>query len=114
MYDEKMQEYLERKQELLADMEDANNADENYYESISALLGLVSKSSELFESSNTPQKRRLLSFLFANLEMDGSKLSYTLKTPFHLLVNLADCQEWWAVEDSNFRPLRCQRSALTN
>ena len=22
--------------------------------------------------------------------------------------------KWWAVEDSNFRPLRCQRSALTN
>lgn len=114
MYDEKMQECLQRQHELVSQLEGQTKADENYYVTVSYLLELVSRAYDLFMSSDVEQKRRLMSFLFTNLKMEGSKLSYSLKTPFHLLPNLANRQEWWVIENSNLRPLRCQRSTLTN
>ena len=40
--------------------------------------------------------------------------SNILRSPFDMFVNLDKNDEWWAIVDSNHRPLRCQRNALTN
>ena len=53
------------------------------------------------------------------LDIDGGFATEALITPaigqaYKVAGNLGKNEEWWAVEDSNFRPLRCQRNALTN
>lgn len=97
---------------LTSEMKLLNDADENFYTSISVLISLISRASELFESSDVEQKRKLLSFLFSNLQINGSKLEYAFKKPFDLIAKLPNCTEWWAVLGSNQRPLRCQGEAL--
>ncbi|MDX1949765.1 MAG: hypothetical protein SFT90_04610, partial [Rickettsiales bacterium] len=94
IYDKKVYEYNSRKKEINEELKLFNEADNNFYESISTLLTLVSKASELFEKANTQQKRKLIRFLFPNLKVNGANLEYSLKKPFDLLVNLPLCLKW--------------------
>ncbi len=63
------------------------------------LLNIASKSSELFKGSTIPQKRRLVNFVFANLEMKGGKLLYSLNTPFDLFPQKRSLEEWRELVD---------------
>ncbi len=93
-YDEKLHEFKQRQQEISDELTILVNADENFYTSVSALISLLSNASKLFISSNIEQKRRLMSFLFSNLQVNGSTLEYSLKKPFNMLVELPKCKEW--------------------
>ena len=59
---------------------------------------LASKAGEIFDRSQTDEKRQLIGYLFSNLELEGGKLRYALKTPFNLFVNLGDCKEWLCLQ----------------
>ncbi len=56
---------------------------------------------ELFESSKIEQKRKLINYVFSNLELDGVTLRYTLRKPFDLMVDCSTRSEWLGREDSN-------------
>jgi site-specific DNA recombinase len=114
MYDKKMQELLQRQHEITHYLESQTKADEVFYITVKSMLELCSKAYEIFESSSMDKKRKLMSFLLSNITINSSSVCYSLKEPFNSLTNIAENSKWWAVEDSNFRPLRCQRSALTN
>ena len=58
---------------------------------------------EIFDRSTTNEKRQLMGYLFSNLELEGSKLRYALKTPFNLFINLDGYKEWLPGSDSNQR-----------
>lgn len=45
-------------------------------------------------SSKNEQKRQLINFMFSNLQLKGAKLDYTLRTPFHLMQNVAGYENW--------------------
>ncbi len=94
IYDKKVYEYNNRKKEINDELKLLNYADENFYESLSTLLALVSRANELFENADNEQKRKLIRFLFPNLSINGSNLEYSLKKPFDMLVNLPKCKEW--------------------
>ena len=59
---------------------------------------MLSRSAEIFASSKTEQKRRLLGFVFSNLQMEGLTLRYSLRKPFEVLRQVPHIPEW--------RPLR--------
>ena len=111
MCDKKMQELLQRQHEITNYLESQTKADEVFYVTVKSMLELCSHAYEIFESSSIDKKRKLLSFLVSNITMKDGKVQYTLKNPFHELVELAKNEEWWAVENSNLRPLRCQSNS---
>lgn len=67
-------------------------------------LTLASKAAELFDRSQTDEKRQLIGYLFANLQMEGGRVRYFLKKPFNLLQDLGDYKEWLPRKGSNLRP----------
>ena len=46
---------------------------------------LTARAHEYFLRANIEQKRKLLTLIFANLEMQGGNLPYTLRKPFDVL-----------------------------
>ena len=71
---------------------------------VTTLVTLASKAAEIFDRSTTDEKRQLMGYLFSNLELEGSKLRYALKTPFNMFVDLHGSKEWLPEQDSNLRP----------
>ncbi len=114
IYEEKRKNFTERRDELAKEIENLNNCDDDFHNALIRLLELASSAGKLFKGSTPSEKRDLINFVFANLTLNGHKLEFKLRPPFDDFVKTAKTGEWWAVEGSNFRPLRCQRSALTN
>ncbi len=79
-------------------------ADETFNYTLSVLLGLTSKAAECFARANIEQKRKLITLLCANLDMQGATLFYSLRKPFDVLAKIPQCTEWRAQRDSNPRP----------
>ena len=50
---------------------------------------IASRICELFKSSRIDKKRRILNLVFPNFFLNGSKLEYTIRSPFNMLVNRA-------------------------
>jgi hypothetical protein len=72
-------------------------ADENFKITVNTLPSVASKAYDLFLSANIEQKRKLINYLFSNLELKGVALQYSLKKPFDLMVNCSTYQEWLGV-----------------
>lgn len=54
----------------------------------------------MLDGSTNAEKRRLIGFVFTNLELEGSKLRFSLRKPFDLFVDLAECQNWRPIIDT--------------
>jgi hypothetical protein len=68
---------------------------------LSSLISLASHAYDIFASSTIDKKRQMLGYVFSNLELEGEKLRFSLRTPFHLFADLASCPG----QDSNLRPI---------
>ena len=90
-----------RQHEVEQQLAGHTNADEIFHYTLSILLELVSKAHTCFVKASIEQKRKLLTMIFANLEMDGTTLWYTLRKPFDVLAELPQTEEWYALQDSN-------------
>jgi len=49
---------------------------------------------ELFESSKIEQKRKIINYVFSNLELECVTLRYSLRKPFDLMVDCSTRSEW--------------------
>ena len=78
-------------------------ADENFHYTLSVLVELTARAHECFTRANVEQKRKLLTLIFANLEMQGSTLCYTLQKPFDVLAKLPESKEWQGRQPSYSR-----------
>lgn len=94
VYTEKHTQLQNSRMELNYELEGHTKADGQYKIALSTLLCLSSKIGTLFESSKPDEKRRLISFVFSNLEIHGQDLRFSLRKPFDMFVNLGDCKEW--------------------
>ena len=104
-YKQKHLELDARRSNLSIDINRNNGGDSSFKMAISGIVSLLSKSPEIFESSNISEKRTLLGLVFSNLQLKGATLSFTLRKPFDQLVNATNCQEWCPGEDSNFHDI---------
>ncbi len=93
-YDRKCHELKDRQYQINEQLKNYLRADENFKITVNTALSIASKAYELFERSNIEQKRKLISFVFSNLELKGTTLQYSLKKPFDLMVNCSTYQEW--------------------
>ena len=96
-----MQELQQRQYEITNKIEGQVEDDKAFQITLKALLELCSKSYEIFTSSNIDQKRKLMSFVLANLHVKDGSLCYSLKKPFDGLINIAQNDKWCTREDSN-------------
>ncbi|MGQ0527573.1 MAG: recombinase family protein [Alphaproteobacteria bacterium] len=104
MYDRKHGQLIQRRQEIQEMLERHHAGDKQFRIAVSTLVSLASKAGQIFDRSTTDEKRQLIGYLFANLELKGSRLCYSLKNPFNLFMDLASYQEWLPGPDSNQRP----------
>lgn len=90
----------------------ARTGDDAFKDSMLTMLSLASEAYELFKTSNTALRRELVNRVFANLQMEGEKLRYSLREPFDRMFNLTGRREWQGQRDSNPRPTVLETVAL--
>jgi len=105
MYDRTHNQLIQRRQEIHEMLERHDAGDEQFRIAVITLVTLASKAAEIFDRSQTNEKRQLIGYLFANLHMESGKVRYTLKKPFNLLQDLNDYKEWLLDQDSNLGPI---------
>jgi hypothetical protein len=93
-YDKKARSFNQRRLEIDILRKQHTNADMDFALTVTNLLNLASRASELFESSKVDQKRQLISFVVSNLRLNGKKVLYDLKKPFEALVACSESSEW--------------------
>lgn len=101
IYAQKHDELQNRRLEINQLLEKNISADGQFKIALSTLLSLSSRIGPLFGSSKPDEKRRLIGFVFSNLQMEGSKLRFSLRKPFDLFVDLSKDQDWRPVRESN-------------
>lgn len=98
-YERKKSALNQRLEEISLLLEDDRYGDENFKETLINLMELASRAHQLFQGSTIEQKRRLVNFMFANLELKGTTLCYSLKKPFDQFIGHATESEWRALVD---------------
>jgi hypothetical protein len=71
-----------KNQDVLEQLKDYSKGDEAFLITSSYILELAHRDYELFKSSQTSKKRELINFIFANFEVESSKLLCKTKEPF--------------------------------
>ncbi len=94
IYDAKQQSFKQRQYEIHQELGAHHRADDSYRVTVSTLISVASRAYELFMSSKNEQKRQLINFMFSNLQLEGDKLRYTLRSPFHLMTNVSGYENW--------------------
>ncbi len=94
IYAQKHDELQNRRIEINQLLEKNISADGQFKIALSTLLSLSSRIGPLFDGSTPDEKRRLIGFVFTNLELEGSKLRFSLRKPFDLFVDLSHCKDW--------------------
>ena len=68
----------------------------------------------LFDSSEPLEKRAILAFLLQNPTVNGKTLGFTLRSPFNMVLELANNPIQLREQDSNLRPIAYTLSIVTN
>lgn len=84
----------DRQYELNQLVQTYDKADDQFTKTLCALLTIASDSDKIWTGSTTAEKRELLNFLFANLQLKDGSLCYTLRKPFDSFLNNEDCPKW--------------------
>ena len=80
------------------------NNDKSFVVTAEYLLKLVSNAKKIFESSQPPQKNKILRALLANPTLNQKRLQLPLLKPFSALVSDLKTKNWLRGLDSNQRP----------
>lgn len=94
VYNNKLSQLINRQQEINLLLEQHHKGNEQFKIALISLIALASHAYDIFASSTIDEKRQMLGYVFSNLELEGGKLRFSLRTPFHLFADLASCQEW--------------------
>ncbi len=99
-YDEQRFKYQSRLMEITNSLEANQAADDGFKDSLLMLLDLCNKAPNLFASSTTEQKRRILNFVFLNLRLEEGTLCYSYRMPFGEIAEAAKSGKWSALVDT--------------
>lgn len=98
---------MDRIQTLVIEMEEHSRADHDYKTTVGTVLSVARRSREIFEGAEFHEKRQFINFLVQDPQLKDRELSFNLKTPFDLVLNLAD----YASQKSKTTSLSTDRSA---
>jgi site-specific DNA recombinase len=103
-YDKKAYDLSQRKRDISLQLERLTKSDQIFSETLSSLLNVASHASEIFEGSETEQKRKIINFVFPNLEIMDKKVEKSIRKPLDKMMNLATCQEWLRTRYWSWKP----------
>jgi seryl-tRNA synthetase len=93
-YQEMTTELEVERQNLTTRLNHLQKDDKEFSKNISTIFEIVSKSYEIFKSSELDEKRRIINILFPNLEMNQEKLVFTIRKPLDAMLNLGESPLW--------------------
>ena len=109
IYDKKHQEQQDQIQTLEIEMSEHQKADYDYQTTVATVISVSRRAKAIFEnSSEVAGKRAFLNYILQNPIVTGKTLSFELKKPFDLVLNLAYAQTKTATISSN-RPIWLRR-----
>ena len=107
IYDKKHQEYADKLQVLNIELSEYTKADHDYQTTIATVLSVARRAKTIFEkSSEVAGKRAFLNYILQTPTVNEKTLGFTLRSPFNLVLKLADCPNLLPGRDSNPRPSR--------
>lgn len=115
-YDKKLQEIMDRLQNIALELEEHSKADYDYQTTVATVLSVARRARAIFDSSETHEKRAFINYLIQNPTVACKQLLFDLRSPFDLVLNLADTKRktisistdrpsWLRGWDSNPRPM---------
>ncbi|MFZ6022366.1 MAG: recombinase family protein [Patescibacteria group bacterium] len=93
-YDNYRKKFRAEQQDYKEKLGRLEQADEEYYITVSLLLELASRSNELFLGSEPDEKREIIQLTLQNLSLKEGKLQYTLQKPFDSIFKTAKSLKW--------------------
>ncbi len=75
-------------------LEQLQEAEDNYYLTSKHVLDLVNRAYELFIGSEVEEKRQLIKLVLQNLRLEDEKLLWDAVKPFDLILESSDRQQW--------------------
>jgi site-specific DNA recombinase len=114
-YDKKLQEISDYLQQLSIELEEHTNADHDYKTTVGTVISVARRAKQIFNSSETHEKRQFVNMLVQNPYLDDRKMVFELRKPFDLILDLSSLQQkatslstdrpsWLRGRDSNPRP----------
>ncbi len=97
----KKQQLKDRQYEIDRLIKIYDEADDKFTDTASTLITLASEAYETFKNSETPEKRKMINFVFQNLKLNGRNLHYHLRFPFDIFEKTRNRTEWRREGDSN-------------
>jgi len=95
IYDKKYQELQDQIQTLEIEMSEHQKADYDYQTTVATVFSVARRAKAIFEnSSDIAGKRQFLSFILQNPIVNDKKLSFTIASPFNLVLELAESPNW--------------------
>lgn len=98
-------------------MSEHQKADYDYQTTIATVFSVARRAKTIFEnSSDIAGKRQFLSFLLQNPIVNEKKLSFTIASPFNLVLELAESPNWLPLYDTlrtlNWEQMRIEINSL--
>ncbi len=100
-HDEKRNQLIRRRGIIMMELEEHNNADDNFTENMINVLNLAANAHKTFLLSINEKKRKLIKLVLSTVKLNGRKLEFTLRPPFDTFVETAKNGEWRTREESN-------------
>jgi hypothetical protein len=110
-YREKRKSLEQKRNDIVKKIESNDRADNNFSECLINTLQLASSAGKTFKGSTVEEKRKLINLVFANLELKGQKLEFTLCPPFDAFVEMDKNGEWCTLVD-RFRQIHKLRVVI--
>ena len=86
------------------ELSEHRKADYDYQTTVAVVLSVARRAKTIFESSEPHEKRAFLNYLLQNPTVNEKTLGFTLRSPFNLVLELADSPIWLRGLDSNQQP----------
>lgn len=117
IYDKKHQDYHDQLQLLQIELEEHTNADYEYQTTVATVLSVARRAKAIFESSEIPEQRAFLNFLLQNPVVNEKTLVFNLRSPFNLVLEIADSSTWLPLLDKfrtlNWREIKQELESLS-
>lgn len=94
VYDKKHEEYNDKLQLLNIELDEHTKADYDYQTTVAIVLSVARRAKQIFVGSEPEEKRAFLHYLLQNPTVNKRTLDFTLRSPFNLVLELADCPTW--------------------
>lgn len=107
-------EYEKNLRTLQGQIDLHQNIDDKYFEEALKNFDIAKNPKRLWFRFETDEKRKILNFLFSNLQLKNKILLVQWNKPFDLLLQYKQDKDWWTMRDLNPRPLTCHASALAS